>query len=466
MSKVHLAVHAAITNSRRTRLIPAATVAAVLAVAASAASASAGTLVYVKNGGVYVAQPDGTQARAVAPAGNDWAWPSETDGGIIAVAGGLSRINGGFNPSGSDEIYEFDQQGKQVAGPVATEGTYSTVNDPEYVTHVRVAPDNWNVAWTDVSSYADPFTAWRNPNGSGTFSTASDCCGPLSYSNPEWWGSTHLLITHDGATFGSQPNFTFYNLTDGSNVGWSDDHAIGNASAYQVAVSRNGLVYAVETDDGPDTGGAIHNIAITLETANTPPDGLSGTTQITPTCKITLPASQFATNHGSSLASMSFSSDGSTLAWGEDDGIYEASVSNSADCATVTGSVHLVVPGGEMPFLGAAALSAAAAPTPNPTPKPNPCSCTPPRPRAGAPNTAITDMRLSKHSRRATLKFRGWGGAGALSFRCKLDGGRWTSCRSAKVYRHLKKGRHTFEVKAVDARGKADSTPATRRFTV
>jgi hypothetical protein len=58
------------------------------------------------------------------------------------------------------------------------------------------------------------------------------------------------------------------------------------------------------------------------------------------------------------------------------------------------------------------------------------------------------------------------GGAGALSFKCELDGGRWTSCRSAKVYRHLKKGRHTFKVKAVDARGKADSTPATRRFTV
>src|SRR6185312_5495108 len=180
---------------------------------------------------------------------------------------------------GSDEIYEFDQQGRQLAGPVATEGTYSTVNDPEYVTHFRVAPDNSNVAWTDISSYADPFTAWRNPNGSGTFSTASDCCGPLSYSNPEWWGSTHLLIAHDGATLCSQPDFTFYNLSYGSNVGWSEDQAIGNASSYQVTVSHNGLVYAAETDDGADTGGTIRNIAITLETANTPPNGFGGSTQ-------------------------------------------------------------------------------------------------------------------------------------------------------------------------------------------
>jgi hypothetical protein len=464
MSRLSLAVHTATTHHRRLRLIV--TAAAAIALAVAAAPASADTLVYVKNGTVYVAQPDGTQARAVTAANNGWAWPSETDSGIIAVAGGLSRINGSFNPSGGDQIYEFDQHGRQVAGPVATEGTYSTVNDPEYVTHFRVAPDNSNVAWTDISSYANPFTAWRNPNGSGTFSTASDCCGPLSYANPEWWGSSHLLISHDGATLGSQPNFTFYNLSDGSNVGWGQDKAIGNASSYQVTVSRNGLVYAAETDDGPDNSGTIHNIKITLETANTPPDSLSGSTQITPACTITLPASQFATNHGSSLASMSFSPDGSTLAWGQDDGIYEAVVSHPADCATVTGSVHLVVPGGEMPFLGAAALSAPVAPTPGPTPKPTPCSCTPPPPSAGAPNTAITSIRLIKQSRQATLKFRGWGGAGALSFKCELDGGRWTSCRSAKVYRHLKRGRHSFKVKAVDARGKADSTPATRRFTV
>jgi hypothetical protein len=455
MSKLSLAVYTATTHCRRTRLVVSA--AAAIALAVAAAPASADTLVYVKNGSVYVAQPDGTHARAVITGDNGWAWPSETDAGIIAVAGGLPRINGSFNPSGGDQIYEFDQQGKQVAGPVATEGTYSTVNDPEYVTHFRVAPDNSNVAWTDISSYSDPFTAWRNPNGSGTFSTASDCCGPLSYSNPEWWGSGHLLIRHDGATLGSQPNFTFYNLSDGSNVGWSADQAIGNASSYQVTVSRNGLVYAVETDDGPDTGGTIANIAITLETANTPPDSLSGSTQIAPACKITLPASQFATTHGSSLASMSFSPDGSTLAWGQDDGIYEANVSNPGNCASVTGSVHMVVPGGQMPFLGAAALTA-----PAPTGSPAPTGTSAHR----APNTTITRLHVNKHSHQAAIRFHGSGGAGRLSFRCKLDHARWTRCRSPLTYKHLKKGKHTVQIKAMDRRGHADPTPATRRFTV
>jgi hypothetical protein len=220
-----------------------------------------------------------------------------------------------------------------------------------------------------------------------------------------------------------------------------------------VTVSRNGLVYAVETDDGPDNGGTIHNIAITLETANTPPDSLSSSTQITPVCKITLPASQFATNHGSSLVSMSFSSDGSTLAWGQDDGIYEANVSNPGNCASVTGSVHLVVPGGQMPFLGAAALTSVT-PTPIPTKK------------GHAPNTTISRLHVNRHSRLAAIRFLGRGGTGRLSFKCKLDRGRWTRCRSPLTYRHLKTGKHTFQVEAVDRRGHADPTPATRRFTV
>jgi hypothetical protein len=231
-----------------------------------------------------------------------------------------------------------------------------------------------------------------------------------------------------------------------------------------VVTSRSGLKWAVMTDDGPDNGGTIHNIAITLETAaSTPP-----TTNIDDThCTITLPAGKFATNHGSSLASMSFSSDGSTLAWGEDDGIYEANVSNPNDCATVTGSVHLVVPGGQMPFLGAAALSAPAQGTTGSGGGSKPGGGSPTGNNApGAPNTAITSFRLNQRSRQATLKFRGSHGVGKLSFTCKLDRGKWTSCRSPKTYKHLRKGRHTFAVKTVDRRGKVDPTPATKRFKV
>jgi hypothetical protein len=319
------------------------------------AAASADSLVYIKDGTVFVAQVDGGQARAITAGDNGWTWPSETDTGIIAVAGGLSRTDGTFNPSGGDQIYEFNQQGEQVAGPVATQATYSTVDDPEYVSHFRVAPDNSSVAWTDISGYTSPAASWRNPDGSGTFSTAKDADqAPLPYSSPEWWGPTHLLITHDGSAWPGQAQYSLYNLVDGSSPGWANDEAIGSAPSFQVTVSRSGRKWAVMTDDGPGNGGTIQNIAITLETTPSPPPG----TDVNSThCTIKLAASQFATNHGSSLASMSFSSDDSTLAWGQDDGIYEANVSNPKDCAAVTGSVYLVVPGGQMPFLSPATLT-------------------------------------------------------------------------------------------------------------
>jgi hypothetical protein len=323
---------------------------------------------------------------------------------------------------------------------------------------------------TAPNAYSNPITSWRNPNGSGSFSYAEDCCGPLSYSNPEWWGSGRLLITHDGATIGSQPNFTFYNLATGSNTGWSGDQAIGSSGASQVTVSRNGLLYAIETDDGYDHNGTIQNVSITLETGNTPPNSFGSTTSITAGCKITLPASAFATNHGASEISMSFSSDGKTLAWGQDDGVYEANVSDPSNCGNVAGSVHRVVAGGQMPFLGAAALSPAnPAPKPGPTPPgptpPAPC-CGPNPGLTGPPSTAISGFHLNRHSHSAAVRFRGSGGTGSLSFRCKLDGGRWMRCRSPQRYRHLRKGRHTFQVVAIDHRGTVDRTPAKRRFSV
>jgi hypothetical protein len=51
-------------------------------------------------------------------------------------------------------------------------------------------------------------------------------------------------------------------------------------------------------------------------------------------------------------------------------------------------------------------------------------------------------------------------------FRCRLNGRSFTTCNPPKAYRHLKPGRHRFEVFAVDAAGNADPTPAISRFRV
>ena len=82
------------------------------------------------------------------------------------------------------------------------------------------------------------------------------------------------------------------------------------------------------------------------------------------------------------------------------------------------------------------------------------------------PNTTLTGFTLHNSTRSATISFTGSGGVGALHFLCKLDAGSFLSCSSPKTYTSLGKGSHTIAVEAVDSRGKADPSPATRSFTV
>jgi len=51
-------------------------------------------------------------------------------------------------------------------------------------------------------------------------------------------------------------------------------------------------------------------------------------------------------------------------------------------------------------------------------------------------------------------------------FECRLDSGGWTSCTSPRIYSSLADGPHTFEVRATDAVGNVDPTPASAVFSV
>ncbi len=56
-----------------------------------------------------------------------------------------------------------------------------------------------------------------------------------------------------------------------------------------------------------------------------------------------------------------------------------------------------------------------------------------------------------------------------VSFECRLDpsaGGTWAPCSSPKGYAGLAQGPHRFEVRAIDAAGNADPSPAVRTFNV
>ena len=76
------------------------------------------------------------------------------------------------------------------------------------------------------------------------------------------------------------------------------------------------------------------------------------------------------------------------------------------------------------------------------------------------PETTITKHPPAETgSRGARFKFRS--DAPRQDFKCKLDvAQRFKACNSPRRYRHLPRGQHFFEVRAIDAGGHADPTPA------
>jgi hypothetical protein len=82
-----------------------------------------------------------------------------------------------------------------------------------------------------------------------------------------------------------------------------------------------------------------------------------------------------------------------------------------------------------------------------------------------APNTMITSSPPDPTtSTSASLGFSST--ESGSTFQCKLDSGSWGNCTSAKAYSGLAAGAHDFAVKATDAAGNTDASPATDNWTV
>jgi DNA-binding beta-propeller fold protein YncE len=79
------------------------------------------------------------------------------------------------------------------------------------------------------------------------------------------------------------------------------------------------------------------------------------------------------------------------------------------------------------------------------------------------PNTRITAAPKSRTRLRGAL-FRFRSTERHSTFQCKLDKTSWLRCRSPKRYRIVRRGRHTFQVRAMDRAGNVDPAPARKRW--
>ena len=82
-----------------------------------------------------------------------------------------------------------------------------------------------------------------------------------------------------------------------------------------------------------------------------------------------------------------------------------------------------------------------------------------------APDTSIaTGPAATTNATTATFGF-GADQSGS-TFECRLDAGAWAACTSPKSYSALAPGSHTFSVRARDAAGNLEASPASRTWTV
>ncbi|HKG37130.1 MAG TPA: thrombospondin type 3 repeat-containing protein, partial [Solirubrobacterales bacterium] len=86
-------------------------------------------------------------------------------------------------------------------------------------------------------------------------------------------------------------------------------------------------------------------------------------------------------------------------------------------------------------------------------------------PVSPAPDTFIRSVKIDAKRRRATFRY-GATGIGPFTYQCKLDRQAFKPCGTSKTYTDLSYGSHVFVVRARDAAGRLDPTPALKSFRI
>lgn len=282
--------------------------AALACLAAAPPSALASSIVFEKNGNVWVAGPDGSGQRQVTTSGG-YGRPSQADDGTIIAARGdllerLDRSGRVLNEAGDDDY------GGKIFTDLSPDGALASYG-----------------FFANGPILTGPYVAVSHANRR---TEKEEIDGPLKgYLNPSWLDNNRILLFPQSLIVDVQLWPVGGNIQD-----WFADDAVDLGGG---EVDRALTKFAATADGGS---------SIRLYHLPAPPPALPE-----PRCQLTGPAGSFF--------HPTWSPDGTMLAWQEDDGIHTAAV----DLDTCEGQSRLIIPGGEAPDWGPAAAGSALAAT-------------------------------------------------------------------------------------------------------
>lgn len=361
-----------------------AAIGAVCALALMPAAASAESIVYIKDGNVWIASPDGSKQHQVTRSGEEyrrWHAPTLADDGTIVAAHGEEIVR--LRQNGT-ELSRFDPPGVPTAY-----GPFDGVP-----TNLAVSPDGTKVAYT--------FSAFNCPAGLGcgarfitTYSYSDRPTPPETFGRlygrrgPEWVTNDRIVVF---GGYGSQVNFDSPDGGADDSVHWFDDPS-EDASDGDITRQGDRLVYV--RSYGSNTHLQFVNLQGDARTSIPPaPDPNAG-------CQ---------SGSDETIDEPTWSPDGEKLAVAHSQGIEVLPIGRASCQASGT----VVIPGGSEPDWGIADVN----PTVDPPPPPPPPPCTGGNcgqpPKSDAPRVSAAKAKLrTALSKGVTLNVR-TSGAGAV----------------------------------------------------
>jgi hypothetical protein len=240
--------------------LPKILLAAGLAALALPAVASADSIVYIDQGNVWSASPDGAH-KVQLTAGGGWHSPTQADDGTLAAV------------QGTGPIVVMARDGRPlrtITTPAARSGDGGTFA-PRPV-QLSFSPDGSKIAYA-YTSYSCPVASTCGSIQRSTFYTAADVTeatpievygNQFSVSDPEWVTNSRTLV-HGG--YGSQVSIDDLGPGDYSQKPWM----VPNGDMGDGELTRDGKRLAVTSDYGPNTKLTFFAVAGNAATELPPP---------------------------------------------------------------------------------------------------------------------------------------------------------------------------------------------------